>query len=219
MKKTIQLHTASNFANSIIANALEGATLLGVHWPAEKEFAIVQRYSTWPKGWLPEIYVSFYDTEDELKAALKSTEEWSLCEDNYFARRVYRWDWGPVEMMEHSSHDYNIPSKAMPYDSIIVSDNTISDFNARMKAQVAQIQRAAEPHEFNATSYNLFTQDREVGSGRWPFTNIQKVPAPMLFITSTERERIQNLSKDVDMNAPIVLNGAPTELDSDGYWF
>src|SRR5438093_4617551 len=219
MKNTVQLHTASNIANAIVANALESGRLLGVNWPMEYEFAVVKRYSTWPLGWMPEVYVSFFETEEELKQSMADSEEWARCEDNHFARRVYRWDWGPVEMPEHAYNAYQVPTKLNSYDRVCCGD--LWKANDAMNAHIANIRKAATPQEFTASYYELFKQDREVGSGRWPFTNIEKVPAPMLFIASTELKRIEDASKDVDENAPVVLKGAPSELDNDGndYWY
>jgi hypothetical protein len=217
MKNTVQLHTASNIANGIIANALESGRVCGANWPHEYEFAIVKRYSTWPCGWMPEVYVSFYVNEAEFNEALKLDEDFMKCEDNYLARRAYRWDWGPEEIAEHAINAYRVPTKPSSYDRVCVGD--LWKWNDAVNAVIANHRKAATPQEFNATQYAARTEHQMMGVGPWPFEKFEMVAQTPLFIAAPELKRVTEASKDVDENAPIVLPPAPPEVDSNNYWF
>jgi hypothetical protein len=221
MKNTIQLHTVSNIANGIIVNALESGRLLGVTWPVDKEFAVVMTHSTWPCGWSNQYMISFFDTEEEMTATFANTEEWALCEDNYFARRAYRWDWGPVEMPEHSHDAYRIPTKLNSYMSVSTGDDFGYDGymrRAKEKDRRAELLKAATPKEFCATAYSMYEQGGLIPrDGQWPFCQLEKATSP-LFISAKELKRIQDASKDVNMDEPPVISAAPDLSDDDGYW-
>ena len=221
MKNTIQLHTVSNIANTIIERALESGRLLGVNWPSEYEFAVVMTHSTWPCGWSNQYSVSFFETEEEMIATFANSAEWELCEDNYFARRAYRWDWGPVEMLEHSHDGMRIPSKLNSYMSVTAGDfgyegwKRANDESDRRKA----LKEAATPREYNATMFAMYEEGGLIprGKGEYPFCQMEKTTSP-LFISSKELKRIQDASKDVDMDAPMVISSPPDLTDADNYW-
>lgn len=103
-------HSAANIANSIIYKTLSDSRTLGVHWPTEAEFCVVQKCSAWPTGFDNTVYVTFYTNEAELKEKLRETSEFYSMGDNDFARRVYRWDLGPEEIVELAFNEFRIPT-------------------------------------------------------------------------------------------------------------
>lgn len=103
-------HTAANITHSIIHKTLADSRTLGVHWPNDAEFCVVQKSSAWPTGFDNTSYVSFYRNEEELKENLRATSEFYSMGDNDYARRVYRWDLGPEEMPELAFNEWRIPT-------------------------------------------------------------------------------------------------------------
>lgn len=78
----------------------------GVDWPADAEYCVVYRHSTWPVGWEKELdgtprrHVDFFRTQEDLDAWVHEKHHWMRLEDNYVAYQGYSWDFGPVEMPE-----------------------------------------------------------------------------------------------------------------------
>lgn len=107
---TIIVHTAANITHGIIHSTLADSRTLGVHWPHDAEFCVVQKCKAWPTGFDHTSFVSFYRNEEELKAKLRETSEFYMMGDNDFARRVYRWDLGPEEISELAFNEHLIPT-------------------------------------------------------------------------------------------------------------
>jgi hypothetical protein len=122
-ENTVTVYTASNIAHGIIASTLEDSRTLGVHWPLDAEFCVVQKSKAWPSGFDHTSFVSFYRNEAELKEKLRATSEFYMMGDNDYARRVYRWDLGPEEISELAFNEHLIPTGS---EGISTSMHTIS---------------------------------------------------------------------------------------------
>lgn len=71
-----------------------------VSWPDDAAFCVVYNMSTWPCGWTNDLYIRFFVEQDGLDEWIKNMEDWSLCEDNYFAFQAHEWDLGPNVMID-----------------------------------------------------------------------------------------------------------------------
>lgn len=136
-----QVHTPASVANYIMHNGLSNARVFGINWPHNAEFALISRVSTWPVGWSETAYMDFFATEEELNAALAELREWSKCEDNYFACRAYRWDWGPAQMPEHNQQEHMIGGQR----HTTVGSNDLSKWNDAVNARIEEMRIAAQP--------------------------------------------------------------------------
>lgn len=144
---TFFAHTAANITHGIIANTLADSRTLGVHWPQDAEFCVVQKSKAWPTSFDHTSFVSFYRNEAELKKKLRETSEFYSMGDNDFARRVYRWDLGPEEISELRFNEHLIPTGT---EGISTSMHTIScgDYaaeNGRMNEVMGYHRRASWP--------------------------------------------------------------------------
>lgn len=77
----------------------------GFLWPDEAEFCVEYNLSTWPCGYMHDTFIEFFDSQAELDLWLAKKVEWAKYEDNYVARRVWRWDLGPQHMPEHDLNE------------------------------------------------------------------------------------------------------------------
>lgn len=109
-KQTMNTQTNSILASTVIAN-LAAQTTLGITWPADAEFCLASKTTTWPCGWDKYTYVEFFNSREELEAAIAHKNDWALCEDNDYAMRVYGWDWGPQHLPEYDRQSYQVPTK------------------------------------------------------------------------------------------------------------
>lgn len=93
----------------VLASHLDSHQTRATDWPADAEFCAVYNSSTWPCGWGKNSYVEFFKNRAELDEFLARRRKWALCEDNYAAHQVYRWDLGPVLMPEFDSNEGHLP--------------------------------------------------------------------------------------------------------------
>lgn len=155
---TIFVHTGSNIANAIIYSTLADSRTLGVHWPVDAEFCIVQEYSTWPQGWDREVRVTFYCNEDELKKRLRETAEFFMLEDNDYARRVYRWDLGPEEISMLARNADRIPtgSEAPNGGYPRISCGELHEVNRKLNENMRVHQQLSWPRRMKKDAYDAF---------------------------------------------------------------
>lgn len=164
---TIQLHTASNIANAIMFNALANATTLGIHWPSDAVYCVVEVRHTGSMGWGQNINVTFASNDEELKALILASADFNLQLRNDFARRVYSWDWGPEEMLELAHNAHQVPANKAEQNTNQFINKRVSiaphleEFQKTMRATVERLQRASWPQHVKADEWlRLQTVDR-----------------------------------------------------------
>lgn len=83
-------------------------------WPANAEYCVLYRCSTWPIGWAVELsgrprrHVEFFQNKAALDAWIEKQREWSRLEDNYIAFQAYGWAWGPHVIEEVAQNTGNL---------------------------------------------------------------------------------------------------------------
>ena len=92
----------------MLQNHIAAHTTYGEEWPADAEFAVAWRTSTWPCGWSDIRHIDFFASKQELDAWMDKQRKWASYEDNYVAWEVYEWDLGPTRRYDLDRSSGNV---------------------------------------------------------------------------------------------------------------